>query len=216
MSQSTSKILESSATTVHQWLKDSKAILIDVRETAEYEQEHIPGSMLVPLSCFEPELFPKFKVKRLVLHCAVGKRSAAAAKQLSRSGYPYDIINMQGGIRAWKADGLPTECLEDECEEAIKISAPHPGRVLSSDFLNPFGITQAKLAKDLSISIGRVNQIIGEKRSLSVDTALRLSRYFSTTAKFWLNLQMDYDVEYARINSGSDIDELIKPRRLRL
>ncbi len=110
-------VRESTPETIHQWLSNNKAILVDVRETSEYEQEHIPGSLLVPLSCFEADVFPKFESKILVLHCAVGKRSAAAAKQLIISGYPYEIVNMEGGIRSWKNAGLNTECLEEDTYE---------------------------------------------------------------------------------------------------
>ena len=216
MNAETDQISEATPELVQQWLNEHKAILVDVRETPEYEQEHIPGSLLVPLSCFEPELFPKFEVKTLVLHCAVGKRSAAAAKQLAMSGYAENIVNMEGGIRAWKVAGLPTECAEPEEEEALRILSPHPGKVLSSDFLNPFQISQSKLADDLDISANRVNEIINAEQNLTIDIALRLSRYFSTTAKFWLNLQMDYDIEVARNISEKDINKAIKPRRLRL
>ena len=216
MNAATIQISEATSEQIQQWLNNSNAILIDVRETPEYEQEHIPGSLLVPLSCFEPDLFPKFEGKTLVLHCAVGKRSAAAAKQLLMSGYAEKIVNMEGGIRAWKAAGLPTECAEPEEEEALPILSPHPGTVLASDFLNPFRISQSKLADDLSISVKRVNEIINGKRNVSIDTALRLSRYFSTTAKFWLNLQLDYDIEVTRNQSDQLINEEIRPRRLKL
>ena len=216
MNTATIQTSEATGEVIQQWLNEDKAILIDVRETPEYEQEHIPGSLLVPLSCFEAELFPKFKEKILVLHCAVGKRSAAAAKQLAMSGYEENIVNMKGGIRDWKAAGLPTECAEPEEEKTLPILSPHPGTVLSCDFLKPFSISQSKLADELAISVKRVNEIINGKRNVSIDTALRLSRYFSTTAKFWLNLQLDYDIEVARNQSEKMIHQDIRPRRLKL
>ena len=69
--------IEVDANTVDGWLEGQQAVLVDVRETTEYEQEHIPGSVLVPLSVFDPERFPWITNKKLVFHCAVGKRSAA-------------------------------------------------------------------------------------------------------------------------------------------
>ena len=68
---------EADALTVRGWLKAGEIVLVDVRETAEYEQEHIPGSVLCPLSVFDAELFPEIPEKNVVLHCAIGKRSAA-------------------------------------------------------------------------------------------------------------------------------------------
>ena len=75
-----------------------------------------------------------------------------------------------------------------------KIQPVHPGEVLLEEFLKPMGISQYRLAKDISVPARRVNEIIHGKRSISVDTALRLSRYFSISERFWLNLQMRYDL----------------------
>ena len=85
-----------------------KIVLVDVRETVEYEADHIPGSLLCPLSTFEADLFPRFPGKPVVIHCAVGKRSAVACKQLIQSDYEGEVLNMAGGIDAWKAAGCPT------------------------------------------------------------------------------------------------------------
>lgn len=71
----------------------------------------------------------------------------------------------------------------------------HPGEVLKEEFLVPLNISAYKLSKDLAIPQTRISQIINKKRSISADTALRLSRYFKTSEKFWLGLQNDYDVE---------------------
>jgi len=99
---------EADARTVQRWLDAGEILLVDVRETAEYEQENIPGSVLCPLSMFDSDLFPKIPEKIVVLHCAIGKRSAAAAKQLLATGHSR-IINLEGGIKAWKEAGCPTE-----------------------------------------------------------------------------------------------------------
>tara|TARA_R110000868_G_scaffold189712_1_gene433222 strand:+ start:382 stop:675 length:294 start_codon:yes stop_codon:yes gene_type:complete len=76
-----------------------------------------------------------------------------------------------------------------------KLANIHPGEILKEDFLNPLEISAYKLAKDLSIPQTRISQIIKGKRRVTADTALRLSQYFGNSAKFWLGLQDDYDLE---------------------
>lgn len=71
----------------------------------------------------------------------------------------------------------------------------HPGEILLEEFLIPFNISAYKLAKDISIPQTRISEIIKRKRRITADTALRLSKYFGNTAKFWLGLQDDYDLE---------------------
>jgi len=71
----------------------------------------------------------------------------------------------------------------------------HPGEILMKEFLEPIGITQYRLAKDISVAPRRINEIVHGKRSITADTALRLSRYFGTSERFWLNLQTRYDME---------------------
>jgi antitoxin HigA-1 len=76
-----------------------------------------------------------------------------------------------------------------------KIDPVHPGEILLEEFLKPLGISQYKLAKDISVPPRRINEIVQGKRSISADTALRLSRYFGLSERFWLNLQSRYDLE---------------------
>ncbi len=76
-----------------------------------------------------------------------------------------------------------------------KIPPIHPGEILLEDFLVPMGISQYKLSKDISVPPRRINEIVQGKRSISADTALRLSRYFGLSERFWLNLQARYDLE---------------------
>ena len=71
----------------------------------------------------------------------------------------------------------------------------HPGEILQEEFLKPFEISSYKLSKDLCIPQTRISEIIKGNRRITADTALRLSRYFGTSAKFWLGLQNDYDLE---------------------
>lgn len=74
----------------------------------------------------------------------------------------------------------------------------HPGEILWEEFMKPLGISQNRLGRDLGVSPRRINEIVHGKRSVTADTALRLSRYFGTSAEFWLGLQTDYDLDLAR------------------
>lgn len=84
----------------------------------------------------------------------------------------------------------------------------HPGEVLAEEFLVPLGITPYRLAKDLRVPATRVSEILHGRRSISADTALRLSRYFGTSAKFWLGLQQDYDLEEESRAKSADLDRI--------
>ncbi len=75
-----------------------------------------------------------------------------------------------------------------------KIPPIHPGEVLMEEFLEPFAISQYRLAKDIDVAPRRINEIIHGERAISVDTALRLGKYFRTTPQFWLNLQSHFDL----------------------
>jgi len=79
-----------------------------------------------------------------------------------------------------------------------KLPNIHPGEILSEEFLNPLNITAYRLSKDTDIPQTRISQIIKGKRRITADTALRLASYFGTSAKFWLGLQDDYDIEEER------------------
>jgi antitoxin HigA-1 len=81
-----------------------------------------------------------------------------------------------------------------------KLKNIHPGEVLQEEFLVPFGVTAYKLSKDTGIPQTRISQILKCNRRITADTALRLSIYFGTSAKFWLGLQDDYDLEEERNN----------------
>jgi antitoxin HigA-1 len=76
-----------------------------------------------------------------------------------------------------------------------KLKNIHPGEILSEEFLVPFNITAYKLAKDIEIPQTRISEIIKGNRRITADTALRLSKYFGNSAKFWLGLQDDFDIE---------------------
>jgi addiction module HigA family antidote len=76
-----------------------------------------------------------------------------------------------------------------------KLTPIHPGEILLEEFLKPLGLSQYRIARDLSVAPRRINEIVHGKRGITADTALRLGRYFGTSARFWLNLQARYDLE---------------------
>ena len=91
-----------------------------------------------------------------------------------------------------------------------KLSHIHPGEVLQEEFLKPMGISQYRLAKDISVPPRRINEIVHGKRSITADTALRLGRFFSISAKFWLNLQTRYDLEVAEDLLADRLDKEVQ------
>ena len=86
----------------------------------------------------------------------------------------------------------------------------HPGEVLIEEFLLPLGVSAYRLSKDIGIPQTRVSEILKGNRRITADTALRLSKYFGTSAKFWLGLQDDFDLEEAKLAKG-DVLESIPP-----
>lgn len=99
-----------------------------------------------------------------------------------------------------------------------KLKPIHPGEILEKEFLKPLNISQYRLAKDINVPPRRINEIILKKRSITTDTALRLSRYFGNSAKFWLNLQLDYELETAsdKINKNFKIEVKVFNVRARM
>ncbi|MGZ3579561.1 MAG: HigA family addiction module antitoxin [Syntrophales bacterium] len=92
-----------------------------------------------------------------------------------------------------------------------KMLAPiHPGEILMEEFLKPLGVTQYKLAKDIHVPARRINEIVHGKRSITADTALRLSRYFNLSERFWLNLQARYDLEVEKDKLNDRIETEVK------
>jgi addiction module HigA family antidote len=83
-----------------------------------------------------------------------------------------------------------------------KMPPIHPGEILLEEFLKPLNISQYRLAKDINVSPRRINEIVHGKRAISADTALRLSRYFGSSERFWLNLQTRYDLELEKDRLG--------------
>lgn len=91
-----------------------------------------------------------------------------------------------------------------------KIPPIYPGEILMEEFLKPIGISQYRLAKDINVPARRINEIVHGKRSISADTALRLSRYFNLSERFWLNLQSRYDLEVEKDKLDGRIETEVK------
>lgn len=94
----------------------------------------------------------------------------------------------------------------------VKLVPIHPGEILSEEFLKPVSLSQNRLALALGVHARRINEIVLGKRGISADTALRLSAYFGNSADFWLGIQMDYDLDLARIDTGAAIEREVRRR----
>lgn len=87
-----------------------------------------------------------------------------------------------------------------------KLPPIHPGEILKEEFLEPMGISQYRLAKDISVPPRRINEIVPGKRAITADTALRLGRFFAMSPQFWLNLQTRYDLEVTEDQLDNRLD----------
>jgi len=88
----------------------------------------------------------------------------------------------------------------------------HPGEILLEEFLLPLGVSQYRLAKDICVPARRINEIVHGKRSISADTALRLSRYFGMSDRFWINLQSRYDIEMEKGRLAGRLEREVRVR----
>ena len=91
-----------------------------------------------------------------------------------------------------------------------KLPPIHPGEVLLEEFMRPHGISQYRLAKDVSVHPRRINQLVHRKRAVTADTALRLARYFGTSERFWLNLQSRFDLEVQKERLGDRLAQEVR------
>ena len=89
-----------------------------------------------------------------------------------------------------------------------RLANVHPGEILLHEFLEPLEISAYRLSKDLKIPQTRISEIVKGRRRITADTALRLSKYFGNTAKFWLGLQDDYDIEEGMENKENELNEI--------
>ncbi len=93
-----------------------------------------------------------------------------------------------------------------------KLAPVHPGEILLEEFMKPLELSQNALARALDVPPGRVGEIVNGRRAITGDTALRLERYFGSSAQMWLGLQADYELEVAKDAAGADIKAKVRPR----
>ena len=93
-----------------------------------------------------------------------------------------------------------------------KLKPVHPGEVLLEEFLKPMNLSQNRLAIDIGVDARRINEIVLGTRSVTADTALRLSRYFGTSPQFWLGLQAEYDLDVTLDSLGNRLEQEVRPR----
>ena len=93
-----------------------------------------------------------------------------------------------------------------------RLTPVHPGEILREEYLDPLGLSQYRVAKDISVPPRRINEIVHGTRSITADTALRLARYFDTSERFWLNLQARYDLETEKDRLGRRLDREVVRR----
>lgn len=84
----------------------------------------------------------------------------------------------------------------------------HPGEILKEEFLNPMGISAYRLAKDTGIPQTRISEIVKGRRRITADTALRFAKYFGVSARFWLGLQNDYDIEEEEVSIQKELESI--------
>ncbi len=94
-----------------------------------------------------------------------------------------------------------------------KLKPITPGEILLEEFLNPLGISQCSLARDINVPVGRINDIVLGKRAITPDTVLRLAVYFNMTPEFWMNLQGHYDLNLAKQNLLPKIERSVRPAK---
>src|SRR5437879_1244930 len=99
----------------------------------------------------------------------------------------------------------------DTLMKTKKLSPIHPGEILREEFMKPRGLSQNALARALKVPPRRINEIVLEQRGITADTALRLARYFGTTAEMWTGLQADYDLRLVRYKKARTIEREVEP-----
>lgn len=199
---------------VRDMLDRNQILLVDMRETKEYEVEHIAGALLLPMSSLEPEFFPVLPGRQVVLHCAIGKRSEAVGRILIKAGLE-NIAHMEGGLLAWKEGGFATEAELLPPQEAAPGGVPlcpPPGEILRDEYLRPLSISQRHLAQKIGVDGFVIEKLVAGRHAVDAELSLRLARYFCTGADFWVQLQLDHDMERARTLTGARIRQQIRPR----
>lgn len=94
---------------------------------------------------------------------------------------------------------------------AKKLKPVHPGEILREEFMAPLGLSMNRMAMDMRVPVTRIADIVNERRAITADTALRFARYFKNNPKFWMNLQMRFDLEVAEDESAEKIERDVQP-----
>jgi addiction module HigA family antidote len=110
---------------------------------------------------------------------------------------------------SWRRGSLTGEMTMPKSKKLL--SPIHPGEILRADFMEPLRLSMNRLALDLRVPVTRISEIVHERRGITPDTALRLARYFNTSASFWLNLQSAYDLEVAQDKFSRIIEREVHP-----
>jgi addiction module HigA family antidote len=97
---------------------------------------------------------------------------------------------------------------------SLKIKPPHPGDILREDYLKPLNMTPNALSLAIRVPASRIGEIVNGKRSITAPTAMRLTRYFGTSARFWMNLQSYYDLAIAEDEQAADVERDVQPREM--
>jgi addiction module HigA family antidote len=111
-----------------------------------------------------------------------------------------------------RSDLHRTDFSDIEDTEVPRVGPIHPGEILRLDWLEPMGITPYRAAMDMGVPPNRLSAILAGNRSITADTAMRLARYFTTSAEFWLGLQLAFDLETETLAHGEEIARQVKPR----
>lgn len=103
---------------------------------------------------------------------------------------------------------MSTQAPLPQTDSPERLPLIHPGEILQLDFLEPMAITAYRLSKDIGVTQARIGEVLAGKRSITADTALRLSRYFGNSAEFWLNLQIQYDLRQASLENADVYNQI--------
>jgi addiction module HigA family antidote len=106
---------------------------------------------------------------------------------------------------------IPPESASERIMKTNKLPPIHPGEILREEFMKPRGLSQNALARALNVPPRRINEIVLEKRGITADTALRLARFFGTSAEMWAGLQADYDLRLVRYEKARTIEREVEP-----
>jgi addiction module HigA family antidote len=100
--------------------------------------------------------------------------------------------------------------VRDDDADGLPLAPIPPGEILLEEFMKPLGVSQNRLARDIDAPVSRIAGIVKGERAITADTALRLARFFGTSAEMWLSLQADYDLRVARRAKGGEIDKRVR------